>query len=221
MKIKHSIFCLFILIIYKNKQVECFFGISYSDAKDMFETFTNIVNRIDQAQTQAKTGYKGTKYDANPWGDQTSAVLDALVNKVDAISSKLDVLSDRMSARMGKIEKMITDVSYKAQLNSFTREINKASDRIHFAYGQLHTFANAGKNITKRRVEYFIEHNIKNQGSDGIEGQLATIFNAITGENLLDLGGDEQSLLKLMTKNELVSKTKKKKPLNYSILMYC
>ncbi|XP_044013928.1 uncharacterized protein LOC122856299 [Aphidius gifuensis] len=179
------------------------FELNYSDAKDMFETFTNIVNRVNQAKSQAETGYKGTQYDANPWGDQTSAILDALINKVDAISTKLDVMNERMNLRLGKIEKMITDVTYKTQLDSFIRDIGKSAKRIHFAYDKLLTFANAGKNITKKRIRHFIEQNIDNQGTDGIEGHLATIFDIITSDNLLSLDGSEQSLLGLITKKEL------------------
>ncbi|XP_044013930.1 uncharacterized protein LOC122856302 [Aphidius gifuensis] len=200
MKIKNSVFCLFLLIIYMNKYVDCFDGVSYNDAKDMFETFTNIVNRVNQAKTQAETG---TQYDANPWGDQTSAILDALINKVDAISSQLNVINDLMNSRVGKIEKMIIEVTYGTQKDNLLRDFNKASNRIQFAYEKLLTFANAGKNITKRRIKNFIEEDIENLGTEGVEGNLATIFDIITSENLINVGSSEQSLLALITKKEL------------------
>ncbi|KAF7993976.1 hypothetical protein HCN44_011245 [Aphidius gifuensis] len=169
------------------------------DVEEVYTLFMNIWTRVDEGIKEANTGEK-PKYQATPFGDKTSSMLEAMIDKVDEISVQLEAINNRVMEKLQELQDDIKAIPDKVLKDQLLTQLSHLVKSIKTSYKEVKKLGN--KRITKGKARFIIDNFVRKK----IEAELIKISYIILPEESFD-----RNLLTLMINLESDERTTKER----------
>ncbi|XP_044006433.1 uncharacterized protein LOC122851341 [Aphidius gifuensis] len=173
------------------------------DLEEVYTLFMNIWTRVDEGIEEANTGKK-PKYQATLFGDKTSSMLEALLDKVDELSVQMETMENRLMDKMQEISDAVKSVPDKVRKDQLLTKISHYIKSIKISYKEVKKLGS--KKITKVKAKKIIDKYVREKITD----DLREIFIIVLPDDEADEEND-RSLLKLMVTLENDEKESKER----------
>ncbi|XP_044009955.1 uncharacterized protein LOC122853520 [Aphidius gifuensis] len=125
------------------------------DVEEVYTLFMNIWTRVDEGIKEANTGEK-PKYQATPFGDKTSSMLEAMIDKVDEISVQLEAINNRVMEKLQELQDDIKAIPDKVLKDQLLTQLSHLVKSIKTSYKEVKKLGN--KRITKGKARFIIDN---------------------------------------------------------------